>query len=106
MNAERLRLALFAAALVSLVACASNPPAMQPGYLDAKAKLQRCCDEVDAAARRPGVRADAPEGWAAASRACKERLDDFDNDLPGAMKAVQKAAGSQELAGDAPDCKR
>ena len=41
-----------AAALLAATGCESTPPAMQPGALEAKGKLQQCCDQVEAAYHR------------------------------------------------------
>jgi hypothetical protein len=105
----RLSVALVAA-VTSASACASNPPAMQPGALEAKGKLQQCCDQVDAAAHRlapaTGSPSEAARAWENASVTCKNQLAEFDNDVPAAIKAIQLSLGKEDLYAEAPICKK
>jgi hypothetical protein len=102
--------AFVAAALVAAAGCESNPPAMQPGALEAKGKLQQCCDQVDAAFHRmtpgTGPRSEASHAWEEANMTCKNQLAEFQNDLAGSIHAVQKSLGKEDLFSEAPICKR
>ncbi len=100
---------VIAAALLGASACEATPPASQPGALEAKGKLQQCCDQVNAAYHRltpaSGSRSEASQAWEQANMTCQNELAEFQNDVPASIRAVQKSLGKEDLFAEAPVCK-
>jgi hypothetical protein len=111
---------LSAMAVIWALGCSSNPTPQTPSSPNAKDKLQQCCEQAASQHRRNDALLTAavvrtPEdqarldqtiaSWRAAHETCEAQLGSFQGDLNASLAAVQAAAGSLQLAADAPACK-